>query len=65
MIKIINNTDLYFQELGEIIDNIQWDDRGDTNYVGKTTHLTVKYKRKHVEIEIEIMKQCSKWTFYY
>lgn len=65
MIKIINFTNLYYKELGEIIDNIQWDNRGETNYVGKKTHLTIKYKRKHVEIDIEIMKKCVKWTFYY
>lgn len=65
MIKIVNNTDLYYQELGQIIDNIQWDSRGDNNYVGKKTHLTIKYKRRHVEIDIEIMKKCVKWVFYY
>lgn len=65
MIEIVNKTDLYYQELGEIIDNIQWDNRDDTNYVGKKIHLTIKYKRKHVEIDIEIMKKFVKWVFSY
>lgn len=65
MIEIVNKTDLYYKELGEIIDNIQWNNQGSTNYIGKKTHLTIKYKRRHVEIDIEIMKKFVKWVFYY
>ncbi len=63
MIKIINKTDLYFQELGEIIDNIQWDNRGDTNYVGKIDFIRIKYKRKFINIQIKYLKKSVEWRF--
>ena len=63
MIKIINKTDLYFQELGEIIDNIQWDNRGDTNYVGKIDFIRIKYKGKFINIQIKYLKKSVEWRF--
>lgn len=63
MIKIINNTDFYYKELGEIIDNIQWDKRGDTNYVGKIDFIRIKYKRKFINIQIKYLKKSVEWRF--
>ena len=65
MIRIINNTDLYYKEIGEIIDNIKWEYRGDTNYVGKIDFIKIKYKRKNIEIQIRYLKKSIEWRFDY
>lgn len=62
MIKIINNTDLYYQEIGEIIDNINWDYKKE---IKEQFHITIKYKRRHVEIYIKQMKKYVEWRFDY
>lgn len=63
MIKIINNTDFYYKELGEIIDNISWSNRGNTNYVGKTEVLRLKFKRVRLKITIRTLKKSTTWRF--
>lgn len=63
MIKIINNTDFFYKEIGEIIDNITWDYRAETNYVGKIEYLKIKYKRQLVKIQIRYMKKYVEWRF--
>lgn len=63
MIKIINNTDLFYKEIGEIIDNINWDYRDDTNYVGKIDILTIKYKRTLIKVQIRHLKKYVEWRF--
>lgn len=65
MIRIINNTDLYYKEIGEIIDNISWDYRGDTNYVGKIEVIRITYKRQKVKIQIRYLKKSVEWRFDY
>lgn len=63
MIKIINNTDFFYKEIGEIIDNIAWDYRGATNYVGKIDVIRIKYKRQKVKIQIRYLKKSVEWRF--
>lgn len=63
MIKIINNTDFFYKEIGEIIDNISWDYRGDTNYVGKIDVIRIKYKRQKIKIQIRYLKKSVEWRF--
>lgn len=63
MIKIINNTDFFYKEIGEIIDNITWDYRGDTNYVGKIDVIRIKYKRQNIKIQIRYLKKSVEWRF--
>lgn len=65
MIKIINNTDLFYKEIGEIIDNIQWDTRGETQYEGKTMYMEIKYKRMKLKINIKTLKTSAVWRFDY
>lgn len=65
MIKIKNNTNFFYKELGEIIDNISWNNRGDTNYVGKVDYLKIKYKRQKINITIKYLKTCVIWIFNY
>lgn len=63
MIKIINNTDFFYKEIGEIIDNISWTYRGETNYVGKITYMKIKYKRQKIKIQIRYLKKSVEWSF--
>lgn len=63
MIKIINNTDFYYKELGELIDNIQWSNRGDTNYVGKVDYFRIKFKRVKLKIRVRTLKKSIEWQF--
>ena len=63
MIKIINNTDFYYKELGEIIDNISWSNRGDTNYVGKIDIFKIKFKRVNLKIQVRTLKKSVEWRF--
>ena len=63
MIKIINNTDFYYKELGELIDNISWNNRGDTNYVGKVDVFRLKFKRVRLKITIRTLKKSTTWRF--
>lgn len=63
MIKIINNTDFFYKEIGEIIDNITWTYREDTNYVGKIDVIRIKYKRQKIKIQIRYLKKSVEWRF--
>lgn len=63
MIKIINNTDFYYKELGELIDNIQWTHQAETQYEGQTMTLNVKFKRVPLKIHIRQMKKGVEWRF--
>lgn len=63
MIKIINNTDLFYKEIGEIIDNIQWDTRGETLYVGKIDVFKIKFKRVRLKIQVRTLKKSIEWRF--
>jgi len=65
MIKIINNTDLFYKEIGEIIDNISWTYKNETNYIGKIDYLIIKYKRQNIKIQIRYLKKSVEWSFGY
>lgn len=65
MIKIINNTDLFYKEIGEIIDNISWTYKNETNYIGKIDYLKIKYKRQNIKIQIRYLKKSVEWSFNY
>jgi len=63
MIKIINNTDLFYKEIGEIIDNIQWENKKETQSEGKTMYMEIKYKRLPIKIHIKNLKNWVEWRF--
>ena len=56
--KIINYTNLTYQEIGFIIDEINKKD--ETNYVGKKNYHLIKKDDNTYKIETEIMKSCFK-----
>lgn len=61
--RIVNNTDLYYKELGEIMDNISWTTKGDTIYYDKEDLVRVIYKRRKIEIKIRYLKTFTEWKF--
>lgn len=61
--RIVNNTDLYYKELGEIMDNISWSNKGDTIYYDKEDLVRVIYKRRKIEIKIRYLKTFTEWKF--
>lgn len=58
--KIINYTNLSYQEIGLIIDEIN--KKIETNYVGKKNICLFKFRGNAYDVETEIMKSCFKVT---
>ena len=63
--KIINNTNLSYKEIGEIIDEIISTSKGNTNYVGKIEVGKVLYNGKPINITIRYLKKYVEWRFDY
>lgn len=63
--KIINNTDLSYKEIGEIIDELISTSNGYTNYYGKIEVGKVLYKGKSINITIRYLKRYVEWRFDY
>lgn len=63
--KIINNTNLSYKEIGEIIDEIMSTSKGNTNYVGKIEVGKVLYNGKPINITIRYLKKIVEWRFDY
>ena len=63
--KIINNTNLSYKEIGEIIDEIINTSKEDTNYDGKIEVVKVLYKSKPINITIRYLKRYVEWRFDY
>ena len=63
--KIINNTNLSYKEIGEIIDEIINTSKEDTNYDSKIEVGKVLYKGKPINITIRYLKRYVEWRFDY
>lgn len=63
--KIINNTNLSYKEIGEIIDEIINTSKEDTNYVGKIEVGKVLYNGEPINITIRYLKRYVEWRFDY
>lgn len=63
--KIINNTNLSYKEIGEIIDEIINTSKEDTNYDGKIEVGKVLYNGKPINITIRYLKRYVEWRFDY
>ena len=63
--KIVNNTDLSYREIGLIIDGIMEDSKEDTNYYDKVDILKINYKNKSIKIQIRYLKRYIEWRFDY
>ena len=68
MIKIYNNSKLTYQEIGQIIDNLN-EDEGVTNYVGRHLYTDIaildhkKKQRKCVKVDLITLKTGIKYYF--
>lgn len=63
--KIINNTNLSYKEIGEIIDEIINTSKEDTNYDEKIEVGKVLYNGKPINITIRYLKKYVEWRFDY
>lgn len=63
--KIINNTNLSYKEIGEIIDEIISTSKEDTNYDGKIEVGKVLYNDEPINITIRYLKRYVEWRFDY
>lgn len=63
--KIINNTDLSYKEIGQLIDEVINTSKEDTNYDGKIEVGKVLYNGKPINITIRYLKKFVEWRFDY
>ena len=61
--KIVNNTNLTYREIGTLIDFVQNSDNGRTHYVGQIEHTIVALGKHRVEIQIRYLKRYVEWRF--
>lgn len=61
----INNTNLSYKEIGQIIDEIINTSKEDTNYDGKIEVGKVLYNGKPINITIRYLKKYVEWRFDY
>lgn len=63
--KIVNNTDLSYKEIGEVMDLIIKTSEVDTQYYGKKERLKVNRLSKVIKIQIRYLKRYIEWRFDY
>lgn len=61
--KIVNETNLTYREIGTLIDYVMNDTRGSTHYVGKIDFCVVSLGEHRVEIQIRYLKRYVEWRF--
>lgn len=62
--KIINETNLCYAELGLLIDNVIKSDIGSTHYYGQVEHTIVEFGTHKIKVEIRYLKKYVEWRFY-
>ena len=62
--KIINNTNLSYKEIGDIIDELM-QVKEETNYVGKIEIGKVLYNGVPINIQVRYLKKYVEWRFDY
>ena len=62
---IVNKTDLSYQCLGSVIDQLIEMDSVDTHYYGKIEHTTFEIKdNREIQVEIHYLKKYTKFIFW-
>lgn len=61
--KIVNETNLRYAELGLIIDNIMKSNIGNTNYYGKVEWTIVEFGSHNIRVQIRYLKKYVEWRF--
>ena len=62
--KIINETNLSYAELGLLIDNIIKSDIGSTHYYGQIELTTIEFGSHIIQVQIRYLKKYVEWRFY-
>lgn len=62
--KIINNTNLSYAELGVIIDKVIKESYGDTIYYGQVEHTIVEFGSHTIQVQIRYLKRYVEWRLY-
>lgn len=62
-IKIVNNTNLSFKEIGEIIDKIIKNSVGTTHYYKQIELFNVVSNTEEIRVQIYYLKKYCVWTF--
>ena len=61
--KIVNNTNLRYAELGLLIDNIMKYDTGRTHYYGQIEWTIVEFGSHKIQVQIRYLKRYIEWRF--
>lgn len=61
--KIVNNTDLSYKQIGILIDMIMNESVGDTHYVGQVEICTLQICTKIIKVQIRYLKKYVEWRF--
>ena len=61
--KIINETNLCYAELGLLIDNIIKSDIGITHYYGQVEHTIIEFGIHKIQVQIRYLKRYVEWRF--
>jgi hypothetical protein len=62
--KIVNETNLCYAELGLLIDNIIKSNTGNTMYYGKVERTIVEFGSHKIYVQIRYSKRYVEWRFY-
>lgn len=62
--KIVNETNLCYAELGLLIDNIMKSNTGNTMYYGKVDCTIVEFGSHKIKVQIRYLKRYVEWRFY-
>lgn len=61
--KIVNNTDLTYKEIGMLIDSIIKSSIDDTNYYGKVEWIVAEFSTHQIKVQIRYLKRYVEWRF--
>ena len=61
--KIINNTNLNYSTIGQIIDSVLSIGKTDTHYYGQVECATVEVKKQIIKLQIRYLKKYTEWRF--
>lgn len=61
--KIVNNTDLTYKEIGMLIDSIIKSSIDDTNYYGKVEWTVAEFDTHQIKVQIRYLKRYVEWRF--
>ena len=61
--KIVNETNLSYAELGLLIDSIMKSNTGSTMYYGKVDKTIVEFGSHKIEVQIRYLKRYVEWRF--